>query len=58
MRNLHDQWSHRWLNPKTQINKSPICSIGVFAKERIKKGEVIRVIGGLIVPKSDAQKYD
>ena len=56
--NLHKIWSHRWLNPKTEIKKSPICAVGVFAKDIIKKHELIRVTGGLVIPKSDAQKYN
>ena len=56
--NPHDIWSHRWLTPKAEIKKSPICATGVFAKDRIRKGEIIRVTGGLIVPKSDAEKYN
>lgn len=58
MENLHDFWSHRWQNPKTEIKKSSICAIGVFAKVHIKKHEIIRVTGGLIVPKSDVGKYN
>ncbi|MBU0613334.1 SET domain-containing protein-lysine N-methyltransferase [Patescibacteria group bacterium] len=58
MNNLHNTWSHRWLTPKAEIKRSPICSVGVFAKERIIKHEIIRITGGLIVPKSDANKYN
>jgi len=57
MEDLHSKWGHRWLSPKTEVKKSNIVSVGVFAKERINKGEVIRVTGGLVVPKSDAEKY-
>lgn len=58
MKDLHEAWSHRWLNPKTEIKASPICAVGVFAKEWIKKHEVIRVTGGLIVPKKDVLEYN
>ncbi len=58
MTNIYDLWSHRWLSPKTEIKRSPICAVGVFAKDHIKKGEIIRVTGGLIIPKTDAEKYN
>lgn len=54
---LKNHWLQRWLNPKTIVKKSPICASGVFAKEKINKGEIIRVTGGIIVPKSEARKY-
>lgn len=55
---LLENWSNRWLSPKTEIKKSPICAVGVFAKSPIKAGEVIRVTGGLVLPKTDADKYN
>lgn len=55
---LHSLWSHRWLNPKCEVKKSPICAKGVFAKEAIKKGELIRVTGGIVIPKTDADRYN
>lgn len=58
MEDLHNLWSHRWLNPKTEIKKSPICATGVFAKKPIKKDEIIRITGGLIVPKKDTDQYN
>ena len=58
MSDLHKRWSHRWLNPKTEIKESPICATGVFAKENISKDEIVRVTGGVIVPKSDLSKYN
>jgi SET domain-containing protein len=58
MDDFHSLWSHRWLNPKTEVRDSNICARGVFAKEKINKGEIIRVTGGIIVPKTDVDKYN
>lgn len=55
---IHSLWSHRWLNPKCEVKPSPICAKGVFAKDPIKKGEIIRITGGIIIPKSDAERYN
>lgn len=56
--NFHAVWSHRWLSPKTEIKSSPICAIGVFAKSNIHKAEIIRVTGGIVLPKSDSKRYN
>lgn len=58
MTDLHSLWSHRWLNPKCEVKKSPICAKGVFAKEPIRNGEIIRVTGGVIIPKTDTERYN
>ena len=58
MEDPHNIWSHRWLTPKAVVRKSLICSKGVFAKIKIRKNEIIRVTGGIIVPKSDVNKYN
>jgi SET domain-containing protein len=55
---FHTRWPHRWLNPKLEVRPSPICAKGVFAKEKLNKNEIIRVTGGIIVPKTDAEAYN
>jgi SET domain-containing protein len=55
---IHSLWSHRWLNPKCEVKPSPICAKGVFAKAPIKKGEIVRMTGGIIIPKSDIERYN
>jgi SET domain-containing protein len=55
---IHSLWSHRWLNPKCEVRPSPICAKGVFAKDYISKGETIRITGGVVIPKSDADNYN
>ena len=39
-----------WINPKVERRDSSIKGRGVFARARIRKGEVVSVSGGFIVP--------
>jgi uncharacterized protein len=57
MDNLTKKWSSRWIIPKAKAFNSSIDKIGVKAKERINIGEVVGVLGGIIVPKSDIKEY-
>lgn len=57
MNDLHPVWSHRWLTSKAYVKKSSIYERGIFAKKPIKKNEIIRIVGGVIVPKKDLKKY-
>lgn len=40
-----------------EVRKSHIHGIGVFAKRTIRKGEVICVYGGIVVPTSEIMEY-
>lgn len=57
MKDLHQIWPHRWLSAKALTHASAISGIGVFANDKIKKGEKIAVLGGIIVPKTEIKKY-
>lgn len=57
MEDLHDKWPHRWITPKAECKKSPICGFGIFAVKNIKKGEVVAIIGGIVVPVSEIKEY-
>lgn len=57
MKDLHKLWKHRWLTPKAKVFKSKIFGYAPFAIEPIKKGELVRVTGGIVIPKKDIQKY-
>lgn len=57
MEDLHNRWSHRWLHPNAECRESPIHGLGVFAKRSINKGEIVAILGGLIVPKEEIQGY-
>ncbi len=51
------RWKHRWINPKAVSKTSPVQGEGVFAKETINKGEVVGVLGGIVVPKTEHKEY-
>ena len=57
MEDLHAHWKHRWLGPKVKPYKSSIHGIGLVAIEPIAKGEVVQVVGGIIVPRSQTVEY-
>ena len=57
MEDLHRYWKHKWVSPKIEIRDSPIHGQGSFAKELIKKDEVVSVNGGLVVPIAEASAY-
>ncbi|HXE09969.1 MAG TPA: SET domain-containing protein-lysine N-methyltransferase [Verrucomicrobiae bacterium] len=46
------------MSPKCEVRKSTICAKGVFAKEPVKKGEIVRITGGIVIPKSDVGHYN
>jgi SET domain-containing protein len=54
---LHKKWPHRWLSPKAEAHDSDIQGTGVFAKDKIIKGESVGVLGGVIVPKDQIGEY-
>jgi len=56
-KDLHKIWGHRWLTPKAKPGKSKIHGWGTFAIKDIKAGEIIRVIGGIVLQKKDLEKY-
>lgn len=57
MEDLHDKWPHRWITPKAKRKKSSIHGFGLFATEDIKKGEIVAIIGGIVVPVSERKEY-
>jgi len=57
MEDLHDTWGHRWISKKLSPGKSKIHGTGMIANEKIVKGEVVAVYGGVIVPSSDIVDY-
>lgn len=57
MEDLHSVWGHRWVTPKARSFKSGMHGLGIVAKERISKGETVGVLGGLIIPVAEIDKY-
>ena len=56
MVDLHKQFKHRWMNPKTKSVNSKIEGLGTVATEKIEKGEIVGILGGVIVPISEVDK--
>lgn len=57
MKDLHKKWPHRWLNPKAEARFSNVAGTGVFTIDKIVKGNIVGVLGGVIVPKSEIEEY-
>lgn len=57
MKDLHSIWNHRWLTPKAKTFRSPIHGLGIKAIRPIKKGEILEIISGVVVPKAEIKKY-
>ena len=57
MEDLHKRWPHRWLTPKARTGNSLLHGEGVFAKEKVLKGEPINVFGGIAVPLAEIEEY-
>ena len=57
MNSLRSQWSHRWLHPGTTVFESEIAGLGVRATQSITAGDVVGVIGGVVVPRSKIDEY-
>ncbi len=57
MNNLHKTWPHRWMSNKAESFKSHVHGLGVKATKSIKKGEMVMVVGGIIIPREDIYKY-
>lgn len=57
MEDLHKKWPHRWVTPKARAMHSKIHGTGVEAIEDIEKGEIVFVLGGIIVPSSEIKEY-
>lgn len=53
---FHSSFKHRWINPKAKSFNSKIDKLGVQAISDVKKGEIVSVLGGVIVPKSEIEK--
>jgi len=57
MSRINKQWGTRWLSPKAKAVKSKIHGLGVVAVKKIKKGEPVGVLGGLVIHRSEIKEY-
>jgi uncharacterized protein len=54
---ISQKWKSRWINPKAKAFHSEIHGTGVIAIEPIFKGEIVGVLGGIVVPAGDIEEY-
>lgn len=50
-------WKHRWITPKAKCENSKMSGLGVIAVKSIRKGEVVGVLGGVVIDKSVIEGY-
>jgi SET domain-containing protein len=50
-------WQHRWITPKAEAQKSRIHGLGTVAIEQIHKGEIVGVLGGVIISSEEIAEY-
>lgn len=46
---MKENFKFHWLNPKVEARKTEQCGDGLFAKQKIKKGERVLIVGGYIL---------
>jgi len=46
-----------WVNPKQEIRPSPIQGKGIFARQAIKQGEVVEIIGGRVMSEAEFEMF-
>jgi len=50
-------YKSRWLTPKAKAYKSSSHGIGIKSIAQIEKGEIVSVLGGIIVPRTELDEY-
>ncbi len=55
MEDVHKRWAHRYVTPKAQVRKSFVSGKGLHCVSKIKKGEVIGILGGIVIPTKDIE---
>lgn len=54
---MKEYFPQTWNNPRIEIKKSPISGTGMFARERIKKGETVCMVGGVVMTESEFEGF-
>lgn len=49
--------SHFWTDPRAQVKPSPIAGRGLFAVEPIQQGEVIEIMGGVVMTEAEFHAF-
>jgi SET domain-containing protein len=45
-----------WISPKLEVKETGRYGIGVFAAENIKKGHVVKILSGEVIPLDEGVK--
>lgn len=53
---MNNKHKFHWLNPKIEVRDSSVEGKGLFAKERVLKGERVLIIGGYILTVDEESK--
>ena len=53
---MKEDFKFYWLNPKAEPRKTNHCGDGLFAREKIRKGERILIVGGYILTVDEESK--
>ena len=53
MREMKAYLPQTWTDPRIEIRNSPISGDGMFAREPIKKDEVVCIVGGMVMTDSE-----
>ncbi|MCX6045010.1 MAG: SET domain-containing protein-lysine N-methyltransferase [Chloroflexi bacterium] len=46
-----------WLDPRQEIRPSPIQGMGIFAHAAIQPGEIVEIIGGLVITEAEFRAF-
>jgi hypothetical protein len=46
-----------WIDPRQDIRPSPIQGMGSFAREAIKQGEIVEIIGGVVMTEDEFRAF-
>lgn len=53
----HELYQHRWITPKASAYNSRFQGLGVKANQQINAGEIVAILGGVIVDDSQILEY-
>ncbi len=54
---MKEYFPKTWNDPRIEIRKSPINGGGMFAREPIKRGEAICIVGGMVMTDSEFEAF-
>lgn len=49
--------THTWIDPRQDFRTSPTHGIGAFARSPIRRGEVVEIVGGVVMTDAEFQAF-